>query len=245
MTRPLAPSWLPRQQRRTIDSQLRKLFCSDNCSVCGSPFKHNSQTAGGLDAHGKVVLAGECCVGKVAVTFTKGLYSKRNYDFLESQGPKPATCAVTCEQITEALGLYQNAISEADKIGDGVLRHGGDVPFTPRIALLDHPWKDDDREWFKRNPNRSHRARKPFPGEADMQGLAAPAGHELLLLLRQTEPGSRMKVGFYFNVGVLPLPDDEATIHALFEVVAGREPMPTDGTALDALIMKYTLEPKQ
>ena len=173
----MTPPRAPRQQRRHIESQLRKLFCSDNCSICGRPFGHNTKTIGGIDVQGTTVLAGECCHNKVAVTFTKGVYSKRQYDFLAPHAPTAGVKA-TSEQITAGLRLYQNLISEADKIGDSILRHGGDVPFTPRIDLLDHPWKDEDREWFKRNPKRSHRARKPFPNEADRQVAATPAGHE-------------------------------------------------------------------
>ena len=39
----LAPSWLPRQQRRHIDRQLRRLMRPGTCSICGSPFRHNSR----------------------------------------------------------------------------------------------------------------------------------------------------------------------------------------------------------
>ena len=35
----LAPPWLPRQQRRRIDRQLRRLMRRDTCSVCGTPFR--------------------------------------------------------------------------------------------------------------------------------------------------------------------------------------------------------------
>src|SRR6478672_10270904 len=91
MNRPLAPAWLPRQQRRYIDSQLRKLIHRNACSACGGPFKHNSCTAGGLDAQGDVALAGECCLGRVAVTFVKGMYSDRKYDFLLPAGTRPST----------------------------------------------------------------------------------------------------------------------------------------------------------
>jgi hypothetical protein len=41
----LAPSWLPRQQRRHVDRQLRRLLRRDVCSICGNTFKHNSRTA--------------------------------------------------------------------------------------------------------------------------------------------------------------------------------------------------------
>jgi len=62
----LAPSWLPRQQRRRIDRQLYRLLHRDVCSVCGSPFKHNSRTTSGLDAQGNAALTGECCFDRLA-----------------------------------------------------------------------------------------------------------------------------------------------------------------------------------
>jgi hypothetical protein len=80
-----------RTSRRRIDRHLRKLYHSDNCFICGSPFRHNSQTVGGIDAQGTIVLAGECCSDKVAVIFTQGVYSKRNYDFLGRRDPSPAS----------------------------------------------------------------------------------------------------------------------------------------------------------
>src|SRR5262245_32523191 len=86
-----------------------------------------------------------------------------------------------------------------------------------------HPWKSDDREWFERNRSRSHRVRMPFPGEVDKEAINAPAGHVLTMLLRQVEPGTRLKAGFYLNANLLPVPDDEAVAHALFKLAVGRE----------------------
>ena len=40
----LAPSRLPRQQRRYVD---RQLIRPSVCLVCGSPLKHNTRMAGG------------------------------------------------------------------------------------------------------------------------------------------------------------------------------------------------------
>ena len=52
----LAPAWLPQQHRRRVDRRLRKLFQSDLSWFCGSPFKPNSSAAGGLDAHGGLLV---------------------------------------------------------------------------------------------------------------------------------------------------------------------------------------------
>src|SRR5262245_61786289 len=78
----LAPSWLPRQQRRRIDRELHRLMRRDACSICGSPHRHNSRTVGGLDMHGTAVVAGECCSERVATIFGMGHYVSHYYDFL-------------------------------------------------------------------------------------------------------------------------------------------------------------------
>ena len=94
MNRPpdqIAPSRLSRQQRRRLNRALRKLFRHNVCSFCGSSFKHNSHTAGGLDAQGNAVLAGECCISRVAKIFARGCYRDRHYDFLLPTNTKPST----------------------------------------------------------------------------------------------------------------------------------------------------------
>jgi hypothetical protein len=109
--------------------------------------------------------------------------------------------------------------------------------------VLDSPWKDDDREWFEQNRERSHRARMPFPGECDEEIAKTPAGHALILLVRQVEPGSRLKAGFYLSAHLQPLPDHEAVAHALFEVAMRHEVVPPDNAALRALVERYTVHP--
>jgi hypothetical protein len=61
----------------------------------------------------------------------------------------------------------------------------------------------------------------------------------LIVLVRQVEPGARLKAGFYIYADALPVPDDEAVCHALFEVATRREAVPPNGEALLALIEKY------
>jgi hypothetical protein len=204
-----APSWLSRQQRRRIDRQLRKLIRPGVCSICSRPFEHNSRTAGGLDAHDNVVLAGECCFGRVVKIFGMGLYSEPNIN-------------PTNEQIAD------------------IKRRGGVGNIAcPLKVSVDSSWKDDDRAWFKQNRERSHRARMPFPGEFDEGAAKTPAGHVALILVRQVEPGSRIRGAVYLRANWLPLPDDEATIHALFEVAMQHEAMPSNGEALRNLSKKY------
>jgi hypothetical protein len=212
-----APSWLPRQQHRRIDRQLRKLFRHDTCSVCGAPFNLGSCTVSGLDVHGNAVLAGECCIGQVVKIFGVGFISAHQ------------------------------EVADTDKWRDDIVRRGGGSDgfgHPPKVNPHDGPWKEDDRDWFAQNPKRSHRARLPFPGEANKEAAGSPAGHTMIMLVRQVEPGSRLKTNFYLTADALPVPDDEATIHALFEIAAQREPLPPNLQAFFALIEKYrTQEP--
>jgi hypothetical protein len=248
MNRPpdqFAPSRLSRQQRRRLNRALRKLFRHNVCSFCGSSFKHNSHTAGGLDAQGNAVLAGECCISRVAKIFARGCYSDRQYDFLLPTNTKPSTkTEPTSEQIANAIGAYQKAIAATDKVLDGVERRGGGVR-VPNVNARDYPWKSNDRDWFERNQDRSHRVRVPLPGECDAETANIPAGHALILLVRQVEPGSRIRAAVHCSVDLLPLSDDEAAAHALFEVAMQREAVPPNRQALCALIEKYTVRESQ
>jgi hypothetical protein len=253
MNRALAPSWLPRQQRRRLDRALRKLMRRNVCSFCGSSFKHNSHSASGFDTHGNVAVAGECCIDRMAKIFALGLFSARKYDFLQPRDAKP-DIAPTTAQIIDAIAACQKAIAETDKRFDSIERRGGiKGEQVPEISLRDHPWKTDDRAWFEQNRARSHRARLPFPGElsskldetAKLQAARPPildknAEIQVLMLVRQVEPGGRLRAAITISADLLPLPDDEAVAHALFEVAMEREAMPPDRAALCALAEKYT-----
>ena len=236
----LTPPWLPRQQRRRIDRQLHKLLRRGTCSICGTRLKHNSRTASGLDAQGNVVVAGECCIHRVAKIFGLGFYSDRPYDFLSPTNTESSTnTEPTSEQIAGAIALYQKAIAEADKGLDGVERRGGGIRAS-EVVLLDHPWKDDDRAWFQRNPTRSHRARMPFPGEVNEMVAAIQSGHALIMLVRQVKPGVRMRGACELNADLLPLPDDETVLHALFDFTTQHGGGSRE--ALDVLIEKYKMQ---
>jgi len=230
-----APSWLPRQQRRRIDRQLRELHRRGVCSLCGGSFKHNSHTATGFDAHGTVAVACECCIERLAEIFAMGLYSDRKYDFLSPSGSE-----VSPEQIADAVAACTKAIADTDKLLANVEQRGGGV-CPSRVYLRDYPWKSDDRDWFKRNPERTHRVRSPFPNEVEIE---TPTGYVALILVRQVEPGSRLRAAVDLNANLLPLPDDEAIAHALFETAVRREFVPPDSKALLALAEKYTAHRK-
>jgi hypothetical protein len=228
-----------RAQRRHFERRLRKLSEPGTCSLCGSELEHNCSTFSGYDRHGEVALAAQCCVDRLTEIHAMGVFSARRYDFMPPPTPEGAAIkSVPNEKVIDAIIACRKIIAETDKRVDGAERRGG-VVRQLGVTVLDYPWKDDDREWFEQNRQRSHRVRLPFPDEADEEVAKTPAGHALIMAVRQVEPGIRIRAGFYLNAELLPAPDDEATAHALFEIAEGREPIPPNGAARAALLEKY------
>ena len=103
---------------------------------------------------------------------------------------------------------------------------------------MDTAEKDDDRTWFAQHPTRTHRTRSLHSGDSRIP--RPPPGHEVLVLVRQVEPGMRLKRFFYINQQKLPVPDIEALAHALFDVVdGGNSGAPIDKDKLGMLINRY------
>jgi hypothetical protein len=163
---------------------------------------------------------------------------------LDKQGNAMWTCQRCVGQVATIFGLGLDIPRPAETkggIADTLKRAGVANAFVEQ-AFGDSAWKEDDREWFAQNPSRTHRIRLPFSGECDAEAANVPAGHTLIVLVRQVEPGIRMRPALCCNANLLPLPDDEAAAHALFEVALGREDMPSDRQALSTLIQKYKLQ---
>jgi hypothetical protein len=95
----------------------------------------------------------------------------------------------------------------------------------------DAKWKADDRAWFERNPSRAHRLRRVFPGE--LTGDEARADH---VIVRQVEPGWRVRAGFIRNLEIC-IPDTEPALHALFDLMTERRIVSED--ELTELATKY------
>jgi len=147
-----APSWLPRQQRRWIDRQLRALHRRGVCSLCGGSFKHNSQTATGFDAQGNVAVACECCIDRLAKIFAIGFYSDRQYDFLSPRSPaSDGPPELPPERIVEAFAARAKAIAETDKLLADAEQRGGGIR-AGTVVTRDYPWKSDDKLWFEQHP---------------------------------------------------------------------------------------------
>jgi hypothetical protein len=198
--RPLAPYWLPQQQRQHLDRILNKLIERGTCSVCGRAHQSNSHTAYGLDSSGTVVAAGKCCIDKVTTAMGYGFF-----------------------------GYCEFPDSSPDSLHEHVR------------ALSAREWKIDDRTWFEKNPTRSHRARMPFGSDHYTYVSMDRPECAPLVLVRQTSPGTWLRLGFDLSASMVPPPDDEALIHAMFEVASGREPPPASMQAMMALRNKYAI----
>jgi hypothetical protein len=244
----LAPPGLPQQQRRHLDRILNKLVDREACSVCDRAYPDNSRLAYGLDHVGGVVMVGDCCIDQVTIVLGHGFFSERRYGTPRdtsrdtSHASKPAHGSNAWAQIDEAIALRQKAITDAtgevERHAERRVERRGGVEITGKVLLmLDSSWRIDDRAWFEKNSTRSHRARMPFAGED--YGQSPPGGCTSIVLVRQIKPGTRVRQGFYLNTALLPVPDDEALIHAMFEIAARREPAPATMQAFCALRDKY------
>lgn len=105
---------------------------------------------------------------------------------------------------------------------DDLARRAGLKPTDDIIfETWDTPWSADDREWFRANPERSHRMRFLFDGEVLRRGNEPCPGVTFICLVRQVEPGKRVRKGFWINSEILPVPDAEPVAAALFDASNG------------------------
>lgn len=90
--------------------------------------------------------------------------------------------------------------------------------------MANTPWKQDDAAWFKKHNKRSHRLRPMIEGEVatlpkEITSATIPENHSLEILVRQIEPGARIRAVFCRNKEI-KIPDQEEVIHAIFDIVA-------------------------
>jgi hypothetical protein len=178
--------------RRRLERDLEKLLerDGDHCTLCRRPFAHGDTTFGGATADGRAAVTGGCCADRLTHTVAGGVY-------------------------LDLAGAY------ADLVAD-ITERAGVGGFPTALSVTDSPWKCDDAAWFQANPNRPHRLRPMFPGEEPtlMRGtIALPVRHEMWVLVRQVEPGQRVRLAFVRNLDC-PIPDVEAILHAMFDLVA-------------------------
>jgi hypothetical protein len=238
---------MTRRERELAERKIGRLIESDgdNCSLCRAPFIHNAKSYCGVSHDGIAAITGECCASKLRHVLGAGFYvdKTRRYDFLEKTSPSQKEPR-TAQEIAEAINAYQTCIEEADRFRAETVKRGG-MPLSSKgtVYMMDTPWKDNDREWFEDHPDRSHRLRSRFDEELppDVENCPPP-GHEQQTLVRQLEPGKRIRVFFHRNVNV-EIPDVESVIRALFDLVASREIPPGGMIALrDAAALAMNFE---
>jgi hypothetical protein len=211
-------SRLDRRTRRRIERDLRKIMKADDehCTLCRRPFAHGDLTYGGATATGAAAVTGDCCAAQMAHKVTGGV-------FLDLAGAYGAIAA----DMAKRAGVWGAPIA---------------------LTTADTSWKRDDAAWFKANPHRSHRLRPMFPGEAPTlmrEPAALPPRHEHQVLVRQVEPGQRVRLVFGRNLDC-PIPDAEAVLHALFDLAARGEAGKTASVAEVAeLALRYAAAPGQ
>ncbi len=183
---------MSRTRRRALERALDKLIKrdGDHCSVCRAEFSHRAATAYGTIAGGAVVIVGICCVRKLTSVLGFGVYLKK----------------------------------DGRVAADMAKRAGMPAAATSGVLYGEYPWKSDDREWFAANPGRAHRLRPCFPGERGGDAepwdeVPPPVGRELLVLVRQIEPGKRVRI-CVDRPPDAPIPDAEPILQAMFDLVA-------------------------
>jgi hypothetical protein len=221
--RPFAPYWLPQQQRQHLDRILNKLVERGACSICGNEWKSNSHTAYGLDSSGKVVVAGKCCIDKITTAMGYGFFGRCDFPGSPTEHGRTGSSHQNERESSADHDAYNHSVHEH------VRAHSA------------REWKIKDWAWFGKNPTRSHRALLPFAGEDSLFIRKAPPGCAPIVLVRQVRPGTWLRLGFGLGADMVPPPDDEALIHAMFEIAARREPVPVTMQAFCALRDKYAV----
>jgi len=227
--------------RRRIERQITELMKrdGDRCSICKAPLPHNSRTFGGVTSGGDAALAGECCGEKLKETVLSGLYVDQRYKDMPWRA-EPGQRVNSPSEVTQAIDAMQHSFRRIDQAADAIKAKGGMATKKPRINTTGSAWKADDALWFETHQARAHRLRPAFPGE--LEGMSPseflPAGHEYQVLVRQVEPGTRLRMVFGRNLEV-PIPDVEPLIHAMFDMVADSEGGVLNTKQVAELALKY------
>jgi hypothetical protein len=201
-----------RQIERVIAGIMRN--DGDRCSLCHAAFTNSAATYGGICHDEGPALVGNCCMEKLQLIVTAGIY------------------------------LTPHAYSQ-ECAAEVARKAGLNTPVVMGSATT--PWSCDDRQWFAANPQRSHRLRPAFPGELDaLRGsnpsceLQAPPDHEIQFVVRQVEPGKRIRLPLCRDIAC-PIPDIEPILHAIFDIYSKGGPAgtPVSVAEVKELALKY------
>ncbi|OLU00874.1 hypothetical protein BVK86_20300 [Pseudomonas reinekei] len=153
-----------------------------------------------------------------------GVYVTENIDSIPRIKPNIKSSHVTQEGVATAIASIQSHFTTLDKMSDRVMRQAGIKGQPNNVYLGEIPWKADDSDWFKAHPNRSHRMRPIYSGEAvtlSKELIIPPPleNHRYEILVRQVEVGKRIRTVFCRNTKAY-IPDEEEVIHAIFDIVS-------------------------
>lgn len=218
---------MSRSERRRFDKEFKKLFSTNNetCSLCGKPFAHNTKTYGGFNSQLKTSFTGDCCVKKLNDIYIQGLYVSENLQGLEfPKKNKVGNVKISGESLANKIQDLQSGFSKVEKLKQEIFKKSGLQGKTPSLIINKTAWKDDDKKWFDENPSRLHRLRDIHDGEfpKELTTRALPEDHCLKALVRQVEPGKRVRIPFVANSNA-EIPNNEEIIHALFDIASKGE----------------------
>lgn len=240
---------MSREAQKRLERGLQKLITEDgdHCTVCRRALAHGDRTHYGRIAGQRPAITGDCCADRINLSIGMGVYTDRQYDVLPPPGSGLAEARPETEEALASLvdGI-RTFITETDAKAAEIGARAGLGSKSAATFLKPAAWKADDAAWFAARPDRSHRLRPLIDDELAALpdrygGSPIPAGHELQVLVRQVEAGVRVRTLFGRNLSVA-IPDEEAVIHALFDLVsqvpAGSAPE-ISAAAMTALATRY------
>ncbi|ODU23224.1 MAG: hypothetical protein ABS88_22445 [Sphingopyxis sp. SCN 67-31] len=153
-------------------------------------------------------------------TILMGMFASQDWD--DFPVTKQNRRAPSAPNVEEAIASIQSVFADRAAEGEAVARNAGlSLPPT-QVFRAQTSWKEDDAQWFSDHPDRSHRLRPLVGDEAKVCGFdelgPMPPKHDVQVLVRQVQPGARVRTPFGRNLD-LPIPDDETILHALFDLV--------------------------
>jgi len=209
----LPDGFMTREHDRVINALIKQ--DGDHCSLCRVGFTHNTRTHYGI-VRGTAAVVGDCCRAKLVQTLGVGLYLAKDRGGVLAAGIRGKPC--TSSEAARAVEWLQRRVDYVDRGTAAATKQTG----LPKVAVnyWPTPWQEDDRKWFEENPTRSHRLRPCSLGEEEsFEGVKTepPPGYEMQVIVRQLEPGCRMRFPFFRNTAV-PLLDSEPFLHAVFDL---------------------------
>lgn len=139
---------------------------------------------------------------------------------LGSTHRKKLKLATRCPQHAGALRqVFARAAEVAVSHNHPVVKmvHASGIPIHHPFGVTDGSSEaaKNDAAWFKANPHRTHRARWPFDAEIPGKVLE----DNTVVIVRQVEPGKRMRKYLKTNCDVLP--DDDDVLSVIFDIPPG------------------------